>query len=150
MVERRPDLAPRQALPVRQCRDHTEAGATAPIPAYVASFSQPSIELAGWLGCGLIVAPFAAAMTFGGLRQAAERHQQASTRHGRRPGRLMCSYFIHFADTPAEDEAARARQIRYFKECALVALPGDPRTTPPSYGYLSTWSSGWANCVRKS
>jgi len=89
-------------------------------------------------------------MTFGGLRQAAERHQQASARHGRRPGRLMCSYFIHFADTTAEDEAARARQIRYFKECALVALPGDPRTTPPSYGYLSTWSSGWANCVRKS
>ena len=34
-----------------------------PIPAYVASFSQPSIELAARLGCGLIVAPFAAAMT---------------------------------------------------------------------------------------
>ena len=107
-----------------------------PIPAYVASFSQPSIELAGRLGCGVIVAPFAAAMTFGGLRQVAERHQQACARHGRRPGRLMCSYFIHFADTMAEDEAARARQIRYFKECALAALPGDPRTAPPSYGYF--------------
>jgi alkanesulfonate monooxygenase SsuD/methylene tetrahydromethanopterin reductase-like flavin-dependent oxidoreductase (luciferase family) len=86
-----------------------------PIPAYVASFSQPSIELAGRLGCGLIVALSAAAMTFGGLRQAAERHQQASTRHGRRPGRLMCSYFIHFADTTAKDEVARARQIRDFR-----------------------------------
>ena len=106
------------------------------IPAYVASFSQPSIELAGRLGCGLIVAPFAAAMTFGGLRQVAERHQQTSARHGQQPGRLMCSYFIHFADTMAEDEAARARQIRYFKECALAALPGDPRTAPPSYGYF--------------
>ena len=42
-----------------------------PIPAYVASFSRPSIELAGRLGCNLIVAPFAAAMTFGGLRQVA-------------------------------------------------------------------------------
>ena len=41
-----------------------------PLPAYVASFSQPSIELAGRLGCGLIVAPFAAAMTYGGLRQS--------------------------------------------------------------------------------
>src|SRR5262249_18906494 len=30
-----------------------------PLPAYVASFSQPSIELAGRLACGLIVAPFA-------------------------------------------------------------------------------------------
>ena len=38
-----------------------------PIPTYVASFSKPSIELAARLGCGLIVAPFAAAMTFGGL-----------------------------------------------------------------------------------
>src|SRR5215469_4482597 len=95
-----------------------------PLPAYVASFSQPSIELAGRLGCGLIVAPFAAAMTFGGLRQVAELHLQASARHGRRPGRLMCSYFIHFADTTAQEAAARARQIRYFKECALAALPG--------------------------
>jgi alkanesulfonate monooxygenase SsuD/methylene tetrahydromethanopterin reductase-like flavin-dependent oxidoreductase (luciferase family) len=33
-----------------------------PIPAYVASFSQPSIELAARLGCNLIVAPFAAAI----------------------------------------------------------------------------------------
>src|SRR6185437_9737133 len=40
-----------------------------PIPAYVASFSRPSIELAARLGCGLIVAPFAAAMTFGGLNE---------------------------------------------------------------------------------
>jgi alkanesulfonate monooxygenase SsuD/methylene tetrahydromethanopterin reductase-like flavin-dependent oxidoreductase (luciferase family) len=75
-------------------------------------------------------------MTFGGLRQVAERHQQASTWHGLRPGRLMCSYFIHFADTMAEEQAARVRQIRYFKECALAALPGDPRTPPPSYGYF--------------
>jgi alkanesulfonate monooxygenase SsuD/methylene tetrahydromethanopterin reductase-like flavin-dependent oxidoreductase (luciferase family) len=37
-----------------------------PLPAYVASFSQPSIELAGRLGCGIIVAPFAAAMTYAG------------------------------------------------------------------------------------
>ncbi len=41
-----------------------------PIPAYVASFSRPSIELAARLGCNLIVAPFAAAMTFGGLAGA--------------------------------------------------------------------------------
>jgi alkanesulfonate monooxygenase SsuD/methylene tetrahydromethanopterin reductase-like flavin-dependent oxidoreductase (luciferase family) len=43
-----------------------------PIPTYVASFSQPSIELAARLGCGLIVAPFAAAMTFGGLKNVAD------------------------------------------------------------------------------
>jgi hypothetical protein len=38
----------------------------------------------------------------------------------------MCSYFIHFADTPAAEEAARARQIRYYKECVIAAFPGDP------------------------
>src|SRR6516162_9970756 len=40
-----------------------------PLPSYVASFSKPSIELAARLGCGLIVAPFAASMSFGGLKQ---------------------------------------------------------------------------------
>jgi alkanesulfonate monooxygenase SsuD/methylene tetrahydromethanopterin reductase-like flavin-dependent oxidoreductase (luciferase family) len=107
-----------------------------PLPAYVASFSQPSIELAGRLGCGLIVAPFAAAMTYGGLRQVAELYHQTCARHERTPGRLMCSYFIHFADTKGEEEAARARQIRYYKECVIAAFPGDPKTAPPSYRYF--------------
>jgi alkanesulfonate monooxygenase SsuD/methylene tetrahydromethanopterin reductase-like flavin-dependent oxidoreductase (luciferase family) len=107
-----------------------------PLPAYVASFSQPSIELAGRLGCGLIVAPFAAAMTYGGLRQVAELYHQTCAKHGRQPGRLMCSYFIHFADTKEEEKAARARQIRYYKECVIAAFPGDPKTAPPSYRYF--------------
>src|SRR5579864_5259344 len=76
-----------------------------PIPAYVASFSKPSIELAGRLGCGLVVAPFAAAMTFGGLRQVRELYDATCARHGKKPGRLMCSYFLHFADTPAAEAA---------------------------------------------
>jgi hypothetical protein len=48
----------------------------------------------------------------------------------------MCSYFIHFADTPAEEAAARARQIRYYRECVIPAFPGDPATAPPSYRYF--------------
>ncbi len=107
-----------------------------PLPAYVASFSQPSMELAGRLGCGLIVAPFAAAMSYGGLRQVADLYNATCVRHGRAPGRLMCSYFIHFADTTAQEEAARARQIRYYKECVIAAFPGDPKTAPPSYRYF--------------
>jgi alkanesulfonate monooxygenase SsuD/methylene tetrahydromethanopterin reductase-like flavin-dependent oxidoreductase (luciferase family) len=109
-----------------------------PLPAYVASFSQPSIELAARLGCGLIVAPFAAAMTYGGLRQVAELYHQSCARYARPPGRLMCSYFIHFADTQQDQEAARARQIRYYKECVIAAFPGDPKTAPPSYRYFVT------------
>jgi len=107
-----------------------------PLPAYVASFSQPSIELAAKLGCGLIVAPFAAAMTYGGLRQVAELYHRTCAHHGQAPGRLMCSYFIHFADTKPQEEAARARQIRYYKECVIAAFPGDPKTAPPSYRYF--------------
>jgi alkanesulfonate monooxygenase SsuD/methylene tetrahydromethanopterin reductase-like flavin-dependent oxidoreductase (luciferase family) len=107
-----------------------------PLPAYVASFSQPSIELAGRLGCGLIVASFAATITYGGLRQVTELYHQTCAKHGRQPGRLMCSYFIHFADTKQEEEAARARQIRYYNECVIAAFPGDPKTAPPSYRYF--------------
>jgi alkanesulfonate monooxygenase SsuD/methylene tetrahydromethanopterin reductase-like flavin-dependent oxidoreductase (luciferase family) len=42
------------------------------LPAYVASFSQLSMKLAARLGCGLIVAPFAAAMTYRRLQQVDE------------------------------------------------------------------------------
>src|SRR5215467_13010191 len=107
-----------------------------PIPTYVASSSKPSIELAARLGCGLLVAPFAAAMSFGGLQQVAELYHETCARHGQKPVGLMCSYFIHFADTKAQEDAARARQIRYYKECVIPALPGDPKTAPPSYRYF--------------
>ena len=107
-----------------------------PIPTYVASFSKPSIELAARLGCGLIVAPFAAAMSFGGLKQVADLYHDSCAKYGTKPGRLMCSYFTHFADTKAQEDAQRARQIRYYKECVIPAFPGDPKTAPPSYRYF--------------
>jgi alkanesulfonate monooxygenase SsuD/methylene tetrahydromethanopterin reductase-like flavin-dependent oxidoreductase (luciferase family) len=107
-----------------------------PIPTYVGSFSKPSIELAARLSCGLIVAPFAAAMSYGGLKQVADLYHETCARHGTRPQRLMCSYFIHFADDKASEDAQRARQIRYYKECVIPAFPGDPKTAPPSYRYF--------------
>jgi alkanesulfonate monooxygenase SsuD/methylene tetrahydromethanopterin reductase-like flavin-dependent oxidoreductase (luciferase family) len=107
-----------------------------PIPGYVASFSEPSIELAARLGCNLIVAPFAAAISYGGLQQVRARYADARARRGHAPGRLMCSYFLHFADTGAQEAAARARQFRYYRECVIPAFPGDPATAPPSYRYF--------------
>ena len=107
-----------------------------PIPSYVASFSRPSIELAARLGCGLIVAPFAAAMSFGGLQQVAELYRETCARYGTQPGRLMCSYFTHFHDTPEQERAARERQMRYYRECVIPSFPGDPATAPPSYRYF--------------
>jgi alkanesulfonate monooxygenase SsuD/methylene tetrahydromethanopterin reductase-like flavin-dependent oxidoreductase (luciferase family) len=107
-----------------------------PIPAYVGSFSKPSIELAARLGCGLIVAPFAAAMSYGGLKQVADLYHESCARYGQRPQRLMCSYFIHFADNKSQEDAQRARQIRYYRECVIPAFPGDPKSAPPSYRYF--------------
>jgi alkanesulfonate monooxygenase SsuD/methylene tetrahydromethanopterin reductase-like flavin-dependent oxidoreductase (luciferase family) len=107
-----------------------------PIPTYVGSFSKPSIELAARLGCGLIVAPFAAAMSFGGLKQVADLYHESCAKYGKTPGRLMCSYFTHFADTPEQEVPQRARQIRYYKECVIPSFPSDPKTAPPSYRYF--------------
>ena len=107
-----------------------------PIPSYVASFSKPSIELAARLGCGLVVAPFAAAMSYGGLKQVADLYHESCAKYGTKPARLMCSYFTHFADDKEQEAAQRARQIRYYKECVIPAFPGDPRTAPPSYRYF--------------
>ena len=79
-----------------------------PIPTYIGSFSKPSIELAARLGCGLIVAPFASAMSFGGLKQVADLYHESCAKFGNPSGRLMCSYFTHFADNKLQQDAARA------------------------------------------
>jgi alkanesulfonate monooxygenase SsuD/methylene tetrahydromethanopterin reductase-like flavin-dependent oxidoreductase (luciferase family) len=102
----------------------------------VGSFSKPSIELAARLGCGLVVAPFAAAISYGGLKQVADLYHESCAKHGQKPGRLMCSYFTHFADNKQQEDAQRARQIRYYKECVIPAFPGDPKSAPPSYRYF--------------
>src|SRR5947207_382137 len=107
--------------------------ACCPVPT---SCSQLSIELAARLGCGLVVAPFAAAMSFGGLKQVADLYHGTCAKYHQKPGRLMCSYFTHFADTKDQEMAQRARQIRYYKECVIPAFPGDPKTAPPSYRYF--------------
>jgi alkanesulfonate monooxygenase SsuD/methylene tetrahydromethanopterin reductase-like flavin-dependent oxidoreductase (luciferase family) len=75
-------------------------------------------------------------MTFGGLRQVAELYRESCAKAGTKPQRLMCSYFTHFADTPQEEAAQRARQIRYYRECVIPAFPSDPKTAPPSYRYF--------------
>ena len=107
-----------------------------PMPAYVASFSQTSIELAARLGCGLIVAPFAAAMTFGGLKQVAQVYKEACARHSNAPGRLMCSYFTHFADTKAQEAAAPIASDSLLQGVRHPGISGDRQNAPPSYRYF--------------
>ncbi len=105
-----------------------------PIPTYVGSFSKVSIELAARLGCGLIVAPFAAAMSYGGLKQVADLYKETCAKHGQKPGRPMCSYFTHFADNKEQEDAQRARQVRYYKG---VRDPGLPRRSENGAAELS-------------
>ncbi len=107
-----------------------------PLPIYVASFSRPSIELAGRLGAGLVVAAGAATSVHGSLAAVARLYREACAAHGNKPGRLVTSYFIHFADTPEEERAARERQLRYHRECTSPAFPGDPKTAPEDYRYF--------------
>jgi alkanesulfonate monooxygenase SsuD/methylene tetrahydromethanopterin reductase-like flavin-dependent oxidoreductase (luciferase family) len=108
-----------------------------PIPTYIGSFSRPSIELAARLGLGLVVAAGATASVHGGLARGADTYREACAAAGRAPGRLVTSYFIHFADTPEAARAARERQLRYHQECTSHALPGDPATAPANYSYFT-------------
>ena len=75
-------------------------------------------------------------MQFGGLKEMADCYREACAQHGNEPGRLVCSYFTHFADTPDEDLGARTRQVRYFQECCIEALPSDRKTASPTYHYF--------------
>jgi alkanesulfonate monooxygenase SsuD/methylene tetrahydromethanopterin reductase-like flavin-dependent oxidoreductase (luciferase family) len=106
-----------------------------PIPINVASFSPPTVRLAARHGFGLVIAAFAATITLGGVAEAAKLYRDACAEYGSKPGRLISSYFIHFADTPEEERAARERQIRYGRECGGAVSPGERGVAPASYDY---------------
>jgi alkanesulfonate monooxygenase SsuD/methylene tetrahydromethanopterin reductase-like flavin-dependent oxidoreductase (luciferase family) len=108
-----------------------------PLPIYVASFSRPTIELAARLETGLVVAAGAAVSVHGSLGEVARIYREACAAAGGKPGRLITSYFIHFADTPEEERRARERQLRYHRECTAPAFPGDPKTAPENYRYFA-------------
>src|SRR5262249_17144664 len=78
-----------------------------------------------------------AAAMHGSLAEVARLSHEDCARHRHKPGRLITSYFTHFADTPAQERAARERQLRYHKECTSPAFPGDPKTAPASYAYFA-------------
>jgi len=107
-----------------------------PIPFFIACFSRASLEIAGRRGLGILFAPFAAAMTFGDLGRAVEAYRAECARHGHRPRKAMCSYFIHIAETPAEMEYGRETLMSYFRHCVLPAFPADPAKAPPTMQYF--------------
>jgi alkanesulfonate monooxygenase SsuD/methylene tetrahydromethanopterin reductase-like flavin-dependent oxidoreductase (luciferase family) len=108
-----------------------------PLPFYMACFSRSSMEVAGRLGLDIIFAPFAAEITFGGLGPAVAAYRETCARHGRKPGRAKCSYFIHIADTPAEDDWGRETLMRYFEHAVKPAFVQEPGKTPPTMAYFA-------------
>ena len=116
-----------------------------PIPIGIASFSRPTIELAGRYGFGLVIAAFAAAITLGGVAEAVGYYKDACAKNGKKPGRLVSSYFIHFADTPEEERAARERQMRYARECGGAVSPGTRETAPATYAYYHDFKDRMRN-----
>lgn len=108
-----------------------------PLPMYMGSFSETSVDLAAERGMNIIFAPFAAGMVFGGLDNAVNLYRDKCVAHGHEPGRAMCSYFIHIAETAAEEEFGRDAQMAYFKHCVLPAFPSDPAKMPPTMHYFT-------------
>jgi len=108
-----------------------------PIPFYVASFSETSVELAARKGHNIIFAPFAAGMVFGGLDKAVDTYREKCAAYGNQPGRAMCSYFIHIAEDEREEDFGREAQMSYFRHCVLPAFPKDPAKAPPTMHYFT-------------
>ena len=107
-----------------------------PLPIYVAAFSKPTMELAARLGTGLVLASGQATAMHGSVANMTSLFGELCGKAGTKPGRIIASYFLHFADSPNEEMAARQRQLRYHKECTSPAFPGDPKTAPANYHYF--------------
>ncbi|MGO8915058.1 MAG: LLM class flavin-dependent oxidoreductase [Stellaceae bacterium] len=107
-----------------------------PLRPYVACFSRLSMELAARNDWNIIFAPFAAAMVYGSLAHGVAAFREECARHGRAPRRAKCSYFIHIADTKADEDYGRAALLRYFKDALIAAFPSDARTVPPTLKYF--------------
>jgi alkanesulfonate monooxygenase SsuD/methylene tetrahydromethanopterin reductase-like flavin-dependent oxidoreductase (luciferase family) len=104
-------------------------------PIYVACFSKPTMEMAAESGFHIIFAPFAAAMMFGSIQEAARQFKAMAAAHGHPDSQVMCSYFMHVCHNQREVQAAKETLIRYFHSI-LPALPSDPATTPRHIAYF--------------
>jgi alkanesulfonate monooxygenase SsuD/methylene tetrahydromethanopterin reductase-like flavin-dependent oxidoreductase (luciferase family) len=105
-------------------------------PMYVACFSRPTVEMAARGGYHAIFAPFAAAMLFGSLQQAADEFRALARAAGHAPPRVMCSYFVAVADSAAETRAAQERLMYYLRAVTPANL--DPKANlPPNLAYMA-------------
>jgi alkanesulfonate monooxygenase SsuD/methylene tetrahydromethanopterin reductase-like flavin-dependent oxidoreductase (luciferase family) len=102
---------------------------------YVACFSKPSIELAARLRVNTIFAPFAAAMLFGSVEDAARASKRMALEAGHPEPKVMCSYFASVAHTHKEADGARRRLLHYLHN-VIPVLPSDRSKVPPHIAYF--------------
>jgi alkanesulfonate monooxygenase SsuD/methylene tetrahydromethanopterin reductase-like flavin-dependent oxidoreductase (luciferase family) len=109
-----------------------------PLRPYVACFSRPSMELAAKNDWNVIYAPFAAAMVYGSLADAVRVYKDTCESAHKRPmRRAMCSYFVHIASTPAEEQYGKEALVRYFQDALIAAFPSSSgEKVPPTYKYF--------------
>ncbi len=109
-----------------------------PLRPYVACFSRPSMELAAKHDWNVIYAPFAAAMVYGSLADAVRVYRDTCETAFKRPmRRAMCSYFVHIASTPAEEQYGKEALVRYFQDALIAAFPSaSGEKVPPTYKYF--------------
>lgn len=106
------------------------------VPFFMACFSKASMEIAGRKGMDIIFAPFAAALTFGDLGTAVRSYHEECAKYGQKPGKAMCSYFIHIGEGK-DEQYGRDRQIAYFRRAVKPAIAQDPSKSPPSMLYMN-------------
>ena len=102
---------------------------------YVACFSKPSIELAARLRVNTAFAPFAAAMLFGSVENAARESKRMAIEAGHPDPKVLCSYFVSVAASPAEADRARER-VLYYLNNVIPVLPSDRSKAPPHIAYF--------------
>src|SRR5437879_11257522 len=102
---------------------------------YVACFSKPSIELAARLRVNTIFAPFAAAMLYGSVQEAARESKRMASEAGHPDPQVMRSYFVSVPHRRDETDRARVRLLHYLHSI-LPVFPSDRRTAPPHIAYF--------------
>jgi alkanesulfonate monooxygenase SsuD/methylene tetrahydromethanopterin reductase-like flavin-dependent oxidoreductase (luciferase family) len=96
------------------------------------------MELAAKNDWNVIYAPFAAAMVYGSLADAVRAYRDTCEQQFKRPmRRTMCSYFVHIASTPAEEQYGKEALVHYFQDALIGAFPSSSgEKVPPTYKYF--------------
>jgi len=101
-----------------------------PFLPHIACFSSYSMEIAAKRGWPIVFAPFASAVVFGSLRNAVAAYREACAKHGTKPQRAVCSYFIHIGGKPSDVEYGRHHLFQYFDHSGMRP-PASAKNIPP-------------------